>query len=174
MPTVIDGYNLYHAVMQADPQWESISRSALCREIAVFVGAGSDTSIIFDGSWPRERSAEETVRGVSVSFAGPGKEADAVIEDLILECSAPRRLVVVSTDRRLRKAAQRRGCTSIRSEAFAAAMLKRKLDPRVRVIREPVEKRRGLSDEQELRDWLTILGVDEPDPELPSDDLPWR
>jgi len=53
-----------------------------------------------------------------VVYAGPGREADEAIEALLVSHSAARRMIIVSTDRRIRKAATRSGATSIISSVF--------------------------------------------------------
>jgi len=58
------------------------------------------------------------IAGLDVVYAGACQEADDVIELLIARDSAPRRLLVVSTDRRLARAARRRRAQSITSEGF--------------------------------------------------------
>lgn len=58
------------------------------------------------------------VAGLDVVYSGADREADDVIELLIARDSAPRRLLVVSTDRRLVRAAKRRRARSLTSEDF--------------------------------------------------------
>lgn len=58
------------------------------------------------------------IAGLDIVYAGANQEADDVIELLIARDTAPRRLLVVSTDRRLIRAANRRRAQRITSEAF--------------------------------------------------------
>ncbi|MHC4643679.1 MAG: hypothetical protein ACYS32_18715, partial [Planctomycetota bacterium] len=83
---------------------------------------------------------------------------DTVIEDKISLNTAPRRLRIVSSDRRLRKAARARKATSIKSEVFWNNMQKQL--SRRKVAKEPTAKRRGLS-ESETRQWLDIFGIEQ-------------
>lgn len=53
-----------------------------------------------------------------VVYAGAGGDADSVIERMLAEDSAPRRLLVVSSDRRVAKAAGRAGAGTLTSAAF--------------------------------------------------------
>lgn len=55
---------------------------------------------------------------VDVVFAGPGREADEAIETILQSHSAARRMLVVSTDRRIRRAAAKAGATSMTSGDF--------------------------------------------------------
>lgn len=68
----------------------------------------------------REERREGTRGGghVDVVFAGPGREADEAIEALLQSHSAARRMVVVSTDRRVRRAAAKAGAASVTSAEF--------------------------------------------------------
>ena len=61
-------------------------------------------------------------RGVRVVQAGPGREADAVIEAMLEADSAPRRLLVVSDDRRLKRAARRSRAGWLGSLPFLARL----------------------------------------------------
>lgn len=55
---------------------------------------------------------------VEVVFAGAGREADDAIETLLVSHSAARRMIVVSSDRRVRRAASTSGATSVSSATF--------------------------------------------------------
>ncbi|HEC02684.1 MAG TPA: hypothetical protein ENI81_04015, partial [Phycisphaerales bacterium] len=104
----------------------------------------------------RDKSGFDDVGNLEVVFAGLGADADTVIEDKISASTAPKRLTVVSSDRRLRKAALTRKCTSIKSEAFwedVCRQLSRK-----RPAQEPAAKRQGLS-ESETNQWLDAFGL---------------
>jgi len=82
-------------------------------------------------------------------WSGPGREADDVIEDLIGKASDPRRLLVVSSDRRLRKAAKRRRCKWLDSESF------------LRTILEDVARGTALADPPppDTDDWVAQFGL---------------
>lgn len=104
------------------------SRYGKRRAVLVCDGAGPATTASGGSSAPGGRpGASETsntapsgkeIAGLDVVYAGANQEADDVIETLIARDSAPRRLLVVSTDRRLVRAARRRRAQSISSEAF--------------------------------------------------------
>jgi len=78
------------------------------------VGGGGDESLAPVNTAPSGRE----IAGLDLVYAGADREADDVIELLIARDSAPRRLAVVSTDRRLIRAARRRRAQSITSEVF--------------------------------------------------------
>ena len=56
--------------------------------------------------------------GINVAFSGPHREADDLIEARISASSAPGRLTVVSSDRRVMTAARKRGCPVLSSKVF--------------------------------------------------------
>ncbi|NQT01493.1 MAG: NYN domain-containing protein [Planctomycetes bacterium] len=150
---------MLHSVHKVDEGFESISDVQLCRIIGSYLKlTGQSGEIIFDGTGPWDKSGFDGISNLEVFFAGLGTDTDTVIEDKIIANSAPRRLKIVSSDRRLRKAARARKATSIKSEAFWNNMQKQL--SRKKVAKEPAAKRRGLS-ESETRQWLDIFGLEQ-------------
>ncbi len=155
---IIDGHNLLHSVDKDDGS-ESISDVQLCRIIGSYLKlTGQNGKIIFDGTGPPDKSGFDSIGNLEVFFAGSGTDADTVIEDKIIANSAPKRLKIVSSDRRLRKAARARKATSIKSEVFWNNMQKQL--SRKKMAKEPAAKRRGLS-ESETTQWLEIFGLEQ-------------
>jgi len=152
----IDGHNLLHAVLKAEDAPEAFGDLELCGIVGRYIElTGRPGVMVFDGAGPRDKSGFDDVGNLEVVFAGLGADADTVIEDKISASTAPKRLAVVSSDRRLRKAALTRKCTSIKSEAFwedVCRQLSRK-----RPAQEPAAKRQGLS-ESETDQWLDAFG----------------
>ncbi|TVQ80001.1 MAG: hypothetical protein EA380_03745, partial [Phycisphaeraceae bacterium] len=92
--------------------------------------------------------------------AGAGKEADALIEHIIERSSAPARLIVVSSDRRIQRAARRRRATALSSERFLALVVSnRGSDGQERSIRP-----NQLSGD-EVHHWLAEFGLRSVPPE---------
>ncbi|MEJ2648279.1 MAG: NYN domain-containing protein [Sedimentisphaerales bacterium] len=156
---IIDGHNLLHTILKTDESSESITDIQMCRIVDKYMQLTSQNGeLVFDGTGPSDKSAFDNMSRLEVSFAGIGSDADTVIEDKIRVNSAPRRLRIVSSDRRLRKAAHARKAVSIKSEKFwinVNKQLGKKRPPR-----EPGEKRQGLT-ESETNQWLDIFGIDE-------------
>ena len=137
----------------------TISDVQLCHIIGSYLNlTGQRGEIIFDGIGPPDKSGFDGISNLEVFFAGAGSDTDTVIEDKIIANSAPRRLRVVSSDRRLRKAARARKATSITSEAFWHNIQKQL--SRKKTVKEPSAKRQGLSD-SETRQWLDIFGLEQ-------------
>jgi len=156
MPFLIDANNLMHAL--ADVGY-AVERAGLCELLTTALGSGGRCEVVFDGP---EHTPEHTSHMISLGVGvhyGPGGTADDVIEDLIAADSAPRRLTVVSTDRRIRAAARRRRCKSITSQDFSRFLRGRLQTPPPAGPSEPIEKRKGLDPDQTRR-WLREFGVD--------------
>ncbi len=155
---LIDGYNLLHVVLKAEEGSGATDDLGLCRVLSRYLTQiGTAGVIIFDGPGPPDKSGFDNLNNLEILFAGLGADADSAIEDKISASTAPKRLTVVSNDRRLRKAARARKCTSMKSEVFWAN-IRRQLS-RKRPTSEPAGKRLGLSD-SETDKWLDAFGFE--------------
>jgi predicted RNA-binding protein with PIN domain len=154
---IIDGHNLLHAITKVDESAESITDIQLCRIISYYLHlTGQKGELVYDGTGPRDKDAFDNMNHLEVSFAGIGTDADTVIEDKIKANTAPRRLRIVSSDIRLRKAARARRAASIKSEEFWIKVYKQLNKKRPQ--KEPAAKRHGLS-KSETKQWLDIFGI---------------
>lgn len=115
MRYLIDGYNLLHAMGlltgRVGPHGLEQARFAMLGRLR---GAGdasaSGVTVVFDAAHaPPGAVAEEDYQGIHIRYALEG-EADDVIESLIQRDSTPRKLTVVSDDRRIQRAGRRRRC----------------------------------------------------------------
>ncbi len=156
---IIDGYNLLRSVQKSFEDFELVTDIHLCRLIDAYLKLIDEAGcIVFDGIGPPDKEIFENMSRLEVIFSGRNSDADGVIEDKISANTAPRRLVIVSNDHRLRTAARRRRATSLKTEAFWESVLieiSRKSRPR-----EPRAKREGIS-ESETKQWLKRFGLDE-------------
>lgn len=156
---IIDGHNLLHCIQKTAEGYESISDVQLCHIIGRYLKlTGEKGKIIFDGIGPPDKSRLCGIRNLDVFFAGLATDADTVIEDKIRASTAPRRLVIVSSDQRLQKAARTGKATPVKCEVFWAK-LQKKLRHK-RKIKEPAAKRHGLSD-AETEQWLEFFGLEQ-------------
>ena len=154
---IIDGHNLLHTIYKSEGDSSAISDVGLCRILGrYFTLTGEKCEIIFDGTGPPEKTGFDNIRNLEVFFAGIGTDADTVIEDKICANTAPKRLTIVSSDRRLRTAAQTRKATSMKSDVFWNDVQKQL--SRKRPAKEPTEKRQGLN-EGETEQWLEFFGL---------------
>ena len=109
---IIDGNNLLHTIYKTAGDSVTISDVGLCRALSRFlILTGEKGEIVFDGSGPPDKTGLDNIANLEVSFAGLGSDTDTVIEDKIRASTAPRGLTIVSSDRRLRKAARTRKAT---------------------------------------------------------------
>ena len=159
MPVLIDGHNLLHSVQKTAEDREQITDLTLCRILSRYLKQLSQKGqIIFDGTGPPDKTGFDNIPNLEVLFAGLATDADTVIEHKIKANTAPRRLTVVSSDRRLRDAGRARKAVSLKSEEFWREVIKqvtKKQGPK-----EPPGKRTGInSGEAEL--WLEEFGIDE-------------
>jgi hypothetical protein len=127
MALIIDGYNLLHASgilgHGIGPGSLQRSRLALLNFVAESI-EGKDlpaTTIVFDARQaPPGLPRRLAHRGMTVLFASNYETADELIEELISVDSAPRRLVVVSSDHRVQRAARRRRAKAVDSDRWYA------------------------------------------------------
>lgn len=157
---LIDGYNLLHAsgvFGEGGRTSLESSREALLDWLAKVLGGSQAerTTIVFDArEAPPGLPRFAKKHGLSIRFAPRDGEADDVLEELIRIHSAPRSLLVVSSDHRVQRAARRRRATPIDSDDWVA-----------KVQRDPVKRQAEAEpsdklDEEELRAWLDEFGID--------------
>ncbi|MHC5082647.1 MAG: NYN domain-containing protein [Planctomycetota bacterium] len=160
MPFIVDGYNLLRSIQKLE-EFAAFTEVQMCRAIADFLHCVRDRGhVVFDGIGPPDKSALGGISGLEVYFSGENLEADDVIEQKILDNTAPKSLIVVSSDRRLRTAAKKRKATSIQSELFWQGLLNEMEMNALRPAPEPTEKRNGLN-ERETDLWLDAFGLDD-------------
>lgn len=173
---LIDGYNVLHAAGFAQRSYNQGEfekrRLKLLRLISQQLSPRERlrTTVVFDAtdrsvmrSAPRERE------GLLVIFAGDDGDADATIERLIRQNSAPKRLCVVSSDHRLQKAARRRRAKFIDSDVFLQRLARRPTpeERRQRQV-EPDAKHSGKLPPGEVDAWLRVFDdIEQSDPSSP-------
>ncbi len=160
MPVVIDGNNLLYAAQSAGTTELLMGRSMLCDTLSRWAERRSaHVHIVFDGPQPNPALAVQIGKPhVEVSFSGAGVSADAVVIERIERDSAARRLLVVSSDRAIVRAAKRRRARAMRSEDFWAAVQRDLARPRRQRV-EPEEKEAGLGADA-TREWLEEFGLE--------------
>lgn len=129
---LIDGYNLMHAAGLArrdyGPGELEKCRHRFVRYVVRHLTPGERprTTIVFDAAdAPPGVARHHVIQELEVLFAPRGEDADSLIEELIARHSAPRLVRLVSSDRRLQKAARRRKADFVRSETFIAELERR-------------------------------------------------
>ena len=122
---IIDGYNLMHDAGLAratyGPGQLARQRLELLRKLArrMTIEQRQRCTIVFDAiDAPPNLTSRFKHEGMLILFARPGQEADEVIEELILKHSAPRQLMVVSSDHRLQTSIRKRRGIAIDSDVY--------------------------------------------------------
>lgn len=120
MPMLVDGYNVLWHPMPVT--LAGLDEAGLAQLLSRGAFARDRVTIVFDGQPKGIDASEAAAARATVLFSGPGKSADDMIIDRIAADSAPRRLVVVSDDREIQKAARRRRCAAWPSDWLIQAM----------------------------------------------------
>ncbi len=124
MAIIIDGYNLMHALGVVGPRGKrpalAPNRARLLSWLVASLAPEELTkvTVVFDAHHPAARPDELTERGMRIMFATGFDDADSLVEELIRRESVPKKLLVVSSDHRLQRAAKRRGALAVDSEAW--------------------------------------------------------
>ena len=165
MKILIDGYNLLHV---AGILGRSMGRGSLERARLALLNRLSnlldpndrkETVVVFDAKdAPRHLPTELVHKDITVRFARDFEEADDLLEYLIRTHSSPRRLMVVSSDHRVQRAAKRRKAKTNDSEPWLNQLQLRAEKPQTKKpFRKPSS--RDL-DAVEVAEWMTEFGFD--------------
>jgi len=158
---IIDGHNLLWWAREARQGPESLTELMLVRLLGrYFSHIGQSGQIIFDGAGPSDKTPFDNIEHLEVFFAGFGTDTDAVIEDKIKASTFPRQLIVVSSDRRLRKVAHARKARTVTAKVFWAELQRTLNRPVADQPEEPPAKQFGLSD-VETDQWLRFFGLNQ-------------
>jgi predicted RNA-binding protein with PIN domain len=165
MSLLIDGYNLLHASgilpRGIGPGTLERAREALLNFLVESLEPDElrGATAIFDArEAPRGLPRIVDHRGLRVHFAPNPGDADELIEQLILADHSPRKLVVVSSDHRLQRAARRRRATPIDSDIWYADVLRRRIArQKAPVVERPQPP--GRLSESEVSYWLGKFGM---------------
>ena len=159
MSVLIDGYNLLRLIQSYEEYHQFTDVEMVVAVSDYLFKIHRRGTIIFDGTGPRDKSELQSYRNVDVVFSGLNKEADDLIEEIIWSNTAPKKLLVVSTDRRIRNAAKKRKTLSVRSDFFWELVC-HELEKPEGPPPEPNEKKHGIT-EAETRVWMRWFGLGE-------------
>jgi predicted RNA-binding protein with PIN domain len=167
MPFLIDGYNLLHymglVTGRVGPHGLAKARAGLLGLLSATHGdAAGDVTVVFDARRAPTRAEDGEVSGggVRVEFTRH-EEADDRIEWLIAHDAAPKRLVVVSDDHRLRQAARHRSCAAWKCAEYLDWLDRRRRERRK--WRPDTDKPDAVS-LGEVERWLAAFGDVQTDP----------
>ena len=163
MPLLIDTYNVLHMTGILPPEMAGIDVGGLIKLISVSRYRNQLVTLVCDGTGPMTSSGTSP-RLIAVRFAGPGREADDLILELIDAASDRRRITVVTSDRAVATAARKRRCRTITSQAFLGHLL---ADAQTK-LKPPDDRPTGPLDKKRVDQWIEQFGVDETDPTKPA------
>jgi uncharacterized protein len=166
--TIIDGYNLLH-VAGVMPRgmgpggWER-ARNALLNVLAESLPQAdrAQTIVVFDAAAaPSGLPQAVDHRGLSVRYAAEHESADALIEELVRRDSSPKKLIVVSSDHRVQKAARRRKATAIDSDIWFADLQRRRANRQSRASDDAPQPPAAPLSTEEVDAWVREFTADE-------------
>jgi predicted RNA-binding protein with PIN domain len=153
---IVDGYNLLRLAEKVET-WESITDVVMCRMVSQYLRTiGATGLVVFDGIGPPDKQPFENFSNMEVIFSGRNADADSIILRKISVDSAPKGLVVVSSDREIQAAAKKRKAVPMKSQVFFGQMAE-ELGKKRKPPQEPPQKRTGIS-EGETEEWLKTFG----------------
>jgi uncharacterized protein len=165
MSILIDGYNLLHhsglLPRRLGPGGLERARRALLGTLGGLLtpDEAAQTVIVFDAKEsPIDGSEKEQFQGIQVRYAVEYDEADELLEELIRRDPTPKKLLVVSSDLRVRRAARRRRAQSEASETWFDSLQQRRRTPGHSA--RPPEKPDPISDEVDVDYWLRNFGFE--------------
>lgn len=166
MRLLIDGYNVIHLTgmlgRRVGPGSLERSRQALLNFLAGSLEPGERERavVVFDAhDPPADRPRTYRHQGILVRFAERTTDADSLIEELIREESAPRRLTVVSSDRRIQRAARRRKARPVDANTWYAELSHRRRVQAKKATQGPAKPPVPLL-EEDVHYWLRRFGYD--------------
>lgn len=155
MPLVIDTYNVLHVTGVLPGELAVGEPEGLARLIEASRFAAEAVWLVCDGV-PRGASR---VGRIVIEGAGPRRKADDHIADIVGRSSAPRRVMVVTSDRELSRRVRGRGAEVVRSEEFLAMLAEdaRRARPRRKA---PPDPRRSVPlDDREVAGWMAVFRI---------------
>ncbi len=124
---LIDAWNLLHAAATRDEPLADLDLPSLVAVLARTRWAGTKTTLVCDGPRPGAGHAAPSAAMIAetrIIYTGATREADDQIEQILESCSFARRITVVSSDKRLRRAARKAGADWLSAQAFCEQLEK--------------------------------------------------
>lgn len=186
---LIDAYNVLHVQGVLPPYLAGLEVDGLARLIGVSRYARQRVVLVCDGAAPRSRpftghgggggsrtlaacagAAEGSGSdGIRIVHAGGGRDADTLIEEMLRSDSAARRWTVVSSDRRVQRAAISAGGRVLEAPAFLRQLVHD--DARPAPTPHPRQVHKIPLDRLDVALWIREFGVDPrlgQEPSLPA------
>lgn len=120
---IVDTFNVLHAIEGLGPEAADLTVASLGQTIARSRFVGIACILVCDGN-SGTSGLIEGAPSVQTRYVGAGRDADSEIERMIASNTAPKRLLVVSSDHRIRRAALKRKSKWLDSRTFLAQILR--------------------------------------------------
>lgn len=117
MTLIIDTCNVLHRTGILPPELAGIDERGLVSLVLSSRYRNRGAILACDGK-PRDRAISRGTPGITLHFPRPGETADELIMALIARSSAPKRLLVITSDREVASAARKRRCRILDSDSF--------------------------------------------------------
>ena len=172
MPTppfiIIDGYNLLHTIGSRRSLGARGNLQRARMELAGHIAARMNpdqcerTTIVFDALAPsNDLPDSSTHQGITVLFSRGFPDADSMIEYLLQKHSAPKKVIVVSNDRRVQTAATRRRAAFVDCESWYESLAKASSEADSMETGDSAEiDRKEIASPDERQAWLREFGYD--------------
>lgn len=185
MPLIIDTFNVLHTTGVLPPDLAGLDIEELRGVISLSRFRNQSITLVCDGVEPldlrRRRDDEEVhvLKNISMIWSDTDSDADTLIEILVAQNSAPRRLTVITSDRRLTRVIRKRKVRVMTSESFLKQLSH---DFRNSIEQSPTS-RAGLAvrpphayevplHADSVRWWLQYLNLDPDHPAIEGDLIP--
>ena len=126
MALLVDTYNVLHTTGVLPPDLAGLGVFELRDLILTSRFRHMPVVLVCDGLGPGVHGPDESSTvidaGVTIHYAGTRRDADTHIERAVRACTDPHRLNVVSSDRRIVRAARRRRCRVTASDVFLESL----------------------------------------------------
>lgn len=156
MPIVVDTYNVLHVTGVLPAHLAGIDVAGLAELLEGSRYGRVETILICDGTGGKANPRQWFNRHILVQYSGPTTDADSAIRGLIERSSSPRRLMVVSSDGHVVRAARRRRCRVESSERFLGQLAH---DAQRGSARAPLRRPTSLNADHVAR-WIRTFGVE--------------
>jgi uncharacterized protein len=158
---IIDGYNVLHSCGLIRGKQIAEARARLLEHLRRNLDEPDRkrTTVVFDSNLPRETHSE-TVADVLVEFASDHPSADERIIQLIRKHSAPKQLLVISSDHEIQRAARSRGAKGVDSEVWFEKLVSGSPGESGRIgTKDPaLAKPQNKPSAEEIRHWASLMG----------------
>ena len=161
MRVLVDTCNVLHRTGILPPDLAGVDERGLAALIAGSRYASREVILVCDGTPGRGRRSKSTAseNNVCFKYAGPRLTADELILKLVRESTAPKKLLVVSSDRAIGVQARKRRCRILDSDAFLSQLA----HDAGRERKKPHELTRDsdrILGQDEVQDWLDHFDLD--------------